>query len=205
VGKHRTGRAFFLVFADDDDKNMAGDCSFRNVRVFECTDRGAFDPVNATPASAPQKIDFKTAELKRYDNSRARSNTVSVLENGAGLRIVGNTGMALSLPREITERTVVEFEFKSTAQGYVHGISFLSGRSKSSSLSLQLYGTRRYGKDTYHDYGAYAPEWRSYRILVGRHFTIKCKYMLILNDQSTKKPAAETVVRNVKIYDLSEK
>jgi hypothetical protein len=204
VGRHREGFCFYLVFIDDDDKGQAGQCSFRDVRVYERTPKDVFDPARAPLPAKVTEVNFKGLELKPHSKSRSRTSKVTIEGGGKTIRIAGNTGQSVPFECQVVEGTVLEFDFKSSAQGRLQGIGFNSASNYSSSRTFKLYGTKKHSKDTYEDYAASAPGWKHYKIQVGYRYTGKYKYLTLVNEQSSKKPDAEVVFKNVKIYDLKE-
>ena len=125
--------------------------------------------------------------------------TVSVIDNGDTLHLTGNGWVQISVPVLITPDTMLSFDFKSNAQGDVHGIGFDTNQSSNSDLTFKLYGTQGYGLTTYNDYAAFAPEWKHYDIPVGQYYPGQVLYLFFANDHDVATPTAESYFRNVKI------
>lgn len=112
-GERYTGRMKSLVFINDDwGKDTKIESLFRNVKVYEAN----------RPGSAAT-IDFRKETLTPYSGG-GRGNNPAIEEDGAALHMVGDTRKKIVMPYRVTAQTVLEFDFKSGAQGNVHGIGF---------------------------------------------------------------------------------
>jgi hypothetical protein len=62
-----------------------------------------------------------------------------------------------------------------------------------------LYGTQSFGNQDFHDYTGEG--WKHYRIPVGTYYTGPMIYMTFIADHDVTTPTAESVFRNVRVYD----
>lgn len=111
VGRQYTGRMNWLCFCNDDwGKDTPVESLFRNIKVYEA---GEF--------AHARTIDFRKAELSPYSGG-GRGNNPSVEDAGATLHVLGDTRKKIAFPYTVTKNTTIELDFKSSAQGNVHGI-----------------------------------------------------------------------------------
>ncbi|MDJ0509552.1 MAG: S8 family serine peptidase [Crocosphaera sp.] len=103
---------------------------------------------------------------------------------------------------QITQNTVLEFEFLSGQQGELHGIGFDNDNilnSSDASQFFQVYGTESRGEQI----GNYTEGKVHYSINVGEFFTGTFDYLVFANDDDANENA-ESVFSNIKIYEHSE-
>ena len=132
---------------------------------------------------------------------RIVSAAVTIEDGGSTLRIVGNGWKKIEFPYTITDDTILEFDFQSTAKGEIHGIGFDTDDSISNPiLVFQLYGTQKWGILDFDNYGGEIPQ--HYVIPVGQYYTGDVLYLTFANDHDIKNPTAESVFKNVKVYNL---
>lgn len=189
-----TGNMLYLVFVNDHDiANPTAQSYFSNVRVYE------EDP--NTPISPPVSVDFDNYVFSPYDGfSQSPDLTLTIDENGNSLQMNGNGWMKMSFPYLVTESTVIEFEFKSASQGQIHGIGFDDDNSQQSNRTVTLHGTQNWGMNAFR-YALYEPDWKHYRIPVGKYYTGMMKYIFFANDHDVSSPTAESQFKNLNIYE----
>ncbi|UUO05343.1 hypothetical protein M4951_18415 [Blastopirellula sp. J2-11] len=152
------------------------------------------DPNELEPA-----IDFSSTTFEGYAGQDSAGGT-TVLDAGATLQITGNHWKRIALPYEVTEDTVLEFDFQSTIQGEIQGIGFETDNSLSTGTIFNLYGTQTWGNETYKDYDSAAPSVKHYKLNVGEHFTGSFLYMVFANDDDAS-DAAVSIFSNVRVYE----
>lgn len=94
------------------------------------------------------------------------------------------------MPISILPNTFLEFDFKSTTQGEVHGVGFDTDQFADSSKTFKLYGSQIFGLTAFNDYAASAPEWKHYVIPVGQYYTGQMLYLFFANDHDVANPTA---------------
>ncbi|VAW49570.1 FIG00566442: hypothetical protein [hydrothermal vent metagenome] len=188
VGQHFTGDMLYLTFTNDHDvASPTAESVFSNVKVYENTG---------------SNINFNNYTIESYGGSGQDKNpTVTIEDQGATLRIVGNGWKKIALPYTVTANTIIEFDFQSTAQGEVHGIGFDTDNGISGGRTFKVYGTQNWGIATFDDYAGSQPNVKSYIIPVGQHFTGNMLYLTFTNDHDVASPTAESIFFNVKIYE----
>ncbi|MEL7531430.1 MAG: T9SS type A sorting domain-containing protein, partial [Bacteroidota bacterium] len=142
-------------------------------------------------------INFST--INSYGGSQDNGSS-SVQDGGATLVIQNNAWKSISLNYTVTANTVIEFDFRSTDQGEIHGIGFDSDNSISSNRTFRVYGTQNWGIGTYDDYSGTA--WKSYTIPVGASYTGSFDRLFFVCDDDASS-AGNSYFRNVKIYEGS--
>ncbi|MGB7059007.1 MAG: hypothetical protein WBD58_14985, partial [Geitlerinemataceae cyanobacterium] len=92
----------------------------------------------------------------------------------------GNSWKKLALENgyNITENTILEFDFQSNSEGETHGIGFDTDNNISGSNvnRFQLFGTQRSGLQNFSNYDP-SQGWQSYQIQVGDFFTGEFNYL----------------------------
>ena len=189
VGEFFQGSVNRLVFLVDNDTNITGANSvFNNVRVYESSN-------NETPPAL--LLNLNDYSFRAHRNDQDEEGTVSIIEEGAGITLQGNRWRKISLDTlAITPSTVLEFEFKSTAQGEIHGLGFLPGDTLSGGLTFQLFGTQSWGiRDfTYTGDG----EFQRFRIPVGEYFGQPFVELVFIMDHDVNNPTGNSTFRNIR-------
>ncbi|HET6595753.1 MAG TPA: hypothetical protein VFG81_09030, partial [Anaerolineales bacterium] len=193
IGEEYTGNMLYLVFANDHDvSNPTGESYFSNVQVFE-------DP--SLPAQPPVEVDFGNYTISPYaGSSESPALNLTIEDNGGALHMVGNGWQKMSLPYTVTSNTVIEFDYKSSAQGEVQGIGFDADNSRQTEQTFQLYGTDAWGLNAF-QYTGYAPGWKHFRIPVGKYYTGTMRYIFFVNDHDISNPTSENYFRNLSVYE----
>jgi RHS repeat-associated protein len=192
IGGSYTGTFPYLVFMNDHDvSNPTGESYFRNVQVYE-------DP--STYAQSPVDVDFSNYTISQYSGTGQNpSIRMSVEDSGKTLSMVGNGWLKMSLPYQVTSKTVMEFDYKSTSLGEIQGIGFSENDNQNSYRTFQVYGsdywgwtTMRYSKN---------PQWAHFRVPVGKYFTGNMRYVFFANDDDVVNPTSNNYFRNLNIYE----
>ncbi len=124
-----------------------------------------------------------------------------VEDGGSTLRLTGNVWKSIELPYTITAETVLEFDFRSSAQGDIHAIGFDTDFNQDESRSFTLYGTQQWGLRQFHDYANEAPGTVHYRIPIGEFYTGNMLRLFFINDHDVASPDAESVYSNISISE----
>ena len=104
------------------------------------------------------------------------SGSIQILDGGRTIRMEGNRWIRFASEFSIQPNTVIEFDFKSTAEGEIHGIGFDENNTISSFFGgdqriFQLFGTQNWSNaievtDRYGTLGAV----KHYKIRVGEYY-----------------------------------
>lgn len=146
-------------------------------------------------------IDFNQFIPQSYGGAQDRGQA-RILDDGKELFISNNGWKAIYLNYEVTEETIVEFEFKSTSPAEIHGIGFDNDNSLDAAKTIQVGGTQSWGHTKYSDYEEYG-EWRSYRIPVGEFYTGAFNRLFFTADHDGGSRNGNSFFRNVRLYEGS--
>lgn len=157
------------------------------------------DPPGDIPA-----IDFAAHQILPYsfqDGQYELPTDYQVIEQGQGIRLWGNAWKSIEVNQEITPDTVIEFDFRSSHQGQIHGFGFEKDtKYDKENYTFQIYGYEAWSHigqqfNTYSGTG-----WKRFRIRVGRYLTGKYRYLHFIADEDVI-ARAESQFRNVRIYE----
>ncbi len=143
--------------------------------------------------------------LVKFQNKRGKQDKnplITIAEDGSELELEGNGWKKVALDYNITGNTILEFEFRSTAEGEVQGIGFDTDDKLSGDRFFKLYGTQNWGITNYEDYSAGA-HWKSYQIPVGQFFTGEMDFLTFGNNHDVRNPTASSEFRNLRLYEDS--
>ncbi len=193
VGKSFTGEIDFLTFGNDHDvKNPTASSEFRNLKLYDIPIHPLAVTVNETTA---------TYSLDSYGGRQDKNPFIAIPTDGSELKLEGNGWKKVALDYNITGNTMLEFEFRSTAEGEIQGIGFDTDDKLSRNRFFKLYGTENWGITNYENYSA-EDDWKSYQIPVGKFFTGEMDFLTFGNDHDVKNPTASSEFRNLKLYDI---
>jgi hypothetical protein len=140
-----------------------------------------------TVAMIANVVNFNVNPVQSYGGGQDRSAAVTIEDGGSTLRIVGNGWKKIEFPYTITDDTILEFDFQSTAEGEIHGIGFDTDNSISNPiLVFKLHGTQKWGILDFDNYAGETPQ--HYVIPVGQYYTGDVLYLTFANDHDIKTP-----------------
>jgi len=134
-----------------------------------------------------------------------QSGTYQITNGGTTLIIQNNAGKSISLNYPVTGGTVIEFEFKSTAQAEVHGIGFDNDNTLSASQIFKLYGTGGNGQlnsdfDNYDGSG-----YQSYLIPVGEYYSgANLGKLFFVSGNTSGMAGGNGYFRNIRVYEAGQ-
>jgi len=126
--------------------------------------------------------------------------TATVPDGGKTLIIQNNAWKAVALNYTITSKTFLEFEFRSTILGEIHGIGFDDDENISSPFTFQLWGTQTWGIPDFRNYEGNG-QWKKYTIPVGKFYTGVVNRLFFAADKDATPFSSESQFRNVRIYE----
>lgn len=124
----------------------------------------------------------------------------TVSDDGNELEIRNNAWKAIALTYDITEETILEFDFKSTIEGEIHGIGFDDDLEISPEFTFRLHGTQAWGSDTFDIY-ADDGQWQHFVIPAGYLSSGTAAYLFFSADHDLGARNANSFFRNVRIYE----
>ena len=160
------------------------------------------DPGSNLTASSP--ITINPSLLSNYTMGGISTNEVNVSQDGT-LKLSGDLWTKLDFPYNVTQNTVLEFEFRSDAMGYAHVIGFDNDNSywdnsNSNKTGFKLYGTETWSgwNQALNNYSG--TNWKSYSFKIGDLFTGAMNYLFFVNT-NTNGTSGNSFFRNIRVYD----
>jgi hypothetical protein len=188
-----TGDINYLTFVNDhDDGKKNAHSQFRNLRLYE---QGQL--------VQPSIINIEESELTSYAG-QDKNSTFTISDNKQEIDIQGNGWKKLAFDYQITDKTILEFQFQSNIKGEIQGIGFDTddkfGSDDDNRLLFQLEGSQDIGVTDFKD-DVTGKGWKTYKIEVGKEFTGNVNYLTFVNDHDDGKKNAHSQFRNIKIYE----
>ena len=159
----------------------------------------ATNPV-VTVTLEPNVVGFDDFTLSSYGGSQDATGTVSIEDGGATLRLGGNRWQKIDINYTGTTNTILEFDFRSDAEGDIHLNGFDTDLNISSQRAFKVYGTQNWGIQTYDTYSG-GGVTQHFVITVGQHYTGVMPYLFFGMDHDVANPNGESVFSNVRISE----
>lgn len=144
-------------------------------------------------------IDLTAFSIDSYGGTQDKGDH-ELLTNGTVLKIDGNAWKAIALDYEITSNTVLEFDFRSTIKGEIHGIGFDDDARITSQLTFNVYGTQSWGITNFQNYSGDG-NWKSYSIPVGDFYTGLTNRLFFVADHDSRPSDGNSFFRNIRIHE----
>ncbi len=196
VGQLYTGQFNRLVFVMDNDSDFSlSNSIFRNVRVFESD-----EIIEQSSSQFVTSINFNEYAFEAHHADQDVQGSVQVSEDGMSLEVIGNKWQRLVLnDHAISASTVIEFDFRSSSKGEIHGIAFMPKGQIDSKSSFNIYGTQSWGVNSikYNQSG----DFQTIRIPVGSLLRRHKMELVFINDHDVDDPTAHSEYRNFKIIN----
>ncbi|WP_298859889.1 hypothetical protein [uncultured Gimesia sp.] len=161
------------------------------------------DPPGDIPA-----INFASYSIEPYgfqDGQYELPTDHQLIEQGKGIRLWGNAWKTLEINKEVTPNTVIEFDFRCSHEGQIHGFGFDTDQTHDKQNHVfQIYGyeVRPGIGQQFNTYTG--TDWKRFRIRVGRYLAGKHRYLVFIADEDVI-ARAESQFRNVRIYEAPVK
>jgi hypothetical protein len=152
-------------------------------------------------------ITINPSLLSNYTMGGMSANEVNVSQDGT-LKLSGDLWTKLDLPYNVTQNTVLEFEFRSDAMGYAHVIGFDNDNSYwDNANSNKLTGFKLFGTETWDRWNQAlnnysGTNWKSYSFKIGDLFTGAMKYLFFVNTNPYG-TSGNSFFRNIRVYNLN--
>lgn len=213
LAPHFTGSVAYLILGMDHDiANPTGNSYFANVQVYEAATSGSNGGNPGYPIDAPAAptglipINFNAQTVSSYGGSAQDVTSIKwILDSGNTLYIAGNGWKKINFNYNIIESTVLEFDYRSAAEGEVHGIGFDTDDTVDPAKFFQVDGIQSWGNYIVDDY-QYADGvdgWVHYSIPVGTYFTGLVSYLTFGMDNDITIPISESYFANVSVYNAA--
>lgn len=139
--------------------------------------------------------------IKSYGFSQDRG-SATILDSFT-VKLENNAWKYIDFEYEVTDNTIIEFEFKSTREGEIHGIGLDYTLQIDPYQLIQVYGTQRWGIQTFKNYDEHEQgQWKKYRINL--HPTLDKReypYLFFLSDHDVGFPKGNSYFRNIRVYE----
>ncbi|MEO0839917.1 MAG: hypothetical protein AAF063_13570 [Cyanobacteria bacterium J06643_5] len=210
VGQFFTGDFEYLTIANDDDRsNPESESKFSNIRLFSDTPP-PIEPPKETPDETPDSLNIsidgvtKSEEVLSYGGESQNPSIVSTVKNDNQLKLEKNGWKRLDITGyEITEDTVLKFEFAGNGEGEIQGIGFDNNNVISANDGdnfFQVDGSQSWGNEDLDDYIVGSENgFTQYSIDVGDFFTGQFDSLTIANDHDVANPTAVGQFQNIEL------
>jgi len=164
------------------------------------------------------------SRLVRFDQSAPsdwsgnvnEGGSVTVENGGRTVDMTGNRWQAVEFDYDVTEDTVVAFEFRSDSVGEIHGVGFETDDNQESDRIVRVAGSQnwgvpvdRYGHGTYYAEG---DGWVRYEVPIGEVYDAEdasnigsASKLLFVNDcDGSGCSGVDSTFRNVRVYERDE-
>jgi len=145
-------------------------------------------------------IDFSNLTVSDYYGSQNSANvTANIKDGGQTFEIERNGWKKVSYAYEITENTVLEFDFKADGEGEVHAIGLDADNIYTFAQMFQLYGSGTLSgiQNDYKDYDG--NNWQHYKIRIGEYYTGQMNWLVFINDDVSDSVSSQ--FGNIRIYE----
>jgi hypothetical protein len=147
------------------------------------------------------EIDFSDFSIDSYGGSQD-AGTFQLLSNNTILKLENNAWKSIALAYTVTENTIVEFEFRSTIEGEIHGFGFDNNGTISYNKTFKVHGSQAWGYMDYDNYSG-GGNWQYYAIPVGQFYTGDFDRLFFVADHDSGQHNGNAYFRNVKIHEGS--
>ncbi len=144
-------------------------------------------------------VNFNDYAVGRFGGTQDKGG-VSIIEGGNGIKIANNAWKGVGLKYEITENTMLRFEFLSTRRPEIAGIGMDENTTISSARTFILYGSQNWGIRDFKDYNGNG-EWKVYDIPIGQFYTGEMNNMFFAADHDRSPANGNASFRNIYLYE----
>jgi len=123
-----------------------------------------------------------------------------IQDGGNTLFMDGNAWKAIEISYNVTPNTVIQFDFKSTAEGEIHEIGFDNDLIVAPDHRIVVYGDQGYNGTFNNEKYTGAGEWQTFNISLGANFTGLFQYLVLTADDDAAS-AGNSFYRDVKIFE----
>lgn len=159
---------------------------------------------NWRPIDAGGMVRFMAGAMHPYADQDGYGNqptAMKIADDGRTLLLSGNAWKYLAFDYDVTENTVVEFEFRTERLGEMHGIAFDNDNRVASDRHLFLVAGRLDHPQAFSDYKHIAStEWTHCRIPIGKHYQGLMKQLVFFADDD-RDAQADSWFRDVRVYE----
>jgi len=165
---------------------------------------GTIDLGSNLTASSP--ITINPSLLSNYTMGGMSANEVNISPDGT-LQLSGDLWTKLDFAYNVTQYTVLEFQFRSDAMGYAHVIGFDNDNSYWDNANSNKTGFKLFGTETWPGWNQSlnnysGTDWKSYSFKIGDLFTGAMSYLFFVNTNPNG-TSGNSFFRNIRVYDTN--
>ena len=142
--------------------------------------------------------------LSSYGGETQDKGIFSISNDKTEIEIIGNSWQKLDINNyNITNNTILKFDFQSHTEAEIQGIGFDNDDTISGSDENHLFqvaGTQDWGIEI-EDY-TLGSGWKAYEIKVGEHINGEFNYLTLANDQDISNSTAQSQFRNISLFEM---
>ncbi|MBV6626569.1 MAG: hypothetical protein KI793_27140, partial [Rivularia sp. (in: Bacteria)] len=210
VGDYFNGNINHLLFTNDHDNGSKNAHSqFRSIKIYE----GSVNKFNLAKSNNDLNSDvlltvkdsINNYNLSSYGGKNQDKGTFDISDDKTEVQLTGNSWKKLDITNyNITNNTVLKFEFQSNTQGEVQGIGFdndniINGGDRAH--FLQVSGTQDWGIEL--DEYTIGSEWQTYEVRLGDYdISGNFNYLTLGNDHDVSNANAHSQFRNISLYEM---
>ncbi|MEL6463100.1 MAG: hypothetical protein AAFQ91_33610, partial [Cyanobacteria bacterium J06621_15] len=208
VGDYFQGDFNYLTFINDHDKSPKNAKSqYRNLKLYEGND-SKFSQANIDDNSdVVLTVNDSTNNytLSSYGGQNQDKGISTISDNKTEIKILGNSWQKLDIDNyNITNNTVLKFDFQSQTEAEIQGIGFdnddiISGGDENH--LFQIAGTQNWGIELEDDY-TLGSGWKTYEIKVGEYMNGEFNYLTLANDHDISNSTAQSQFRNISLSEM---
>jgi hypothetical protein len=144
-------------------------------------------------------IDFSAKTVESYAGSQDAAANSSTFADGYGIGVYEDSWRAVPLSYDVTEDTVLAFEFRTDDAAEIHGIGLDDDTNMNEDRIFALHGSQHWGNRSFHGQYTTGDGWQTYRIPVGEAYTGQVNYLALITDGDAD--LGESEFRNVRVYE----
>ena len=155
-------------------------------------------------ATTPSAVDFSAVTINSHGSQDRQPTAFSVSSDGNGINITGNTWKDIDLSHTITANTILEFEFRSTAEPELSLVGFDTDNEFSTATPFfKLFGTQTLNDTASGAFNTYdgSGNWQKFSIRVGDFATGSFTKLYFGNDDDGGGDLGNSFFRNVVVYE----
>ncbi|MCJ8280244.1 MAG: hypothetical protein MJK14_10120, partial [Rivularia sp. ALOHA_DT_140] len=210
VGEFFTGNFNYLTFINDHDNGDKNAVSkFRNLKIYEGNNTQFSKTVNQDNLDSDLLLTVNDStnnfNISSYGGITQDKAKLSISEDKTEVELKGDGWKKLDIDNyNVTENTVLKFEFQTDTEAEIQGIGFdnddiISGGDKNH--LFQVFGTQDWGIELEDNY-TLGSGWKTYEIKVGEYITGEFDYLTLANDHDQSNSISTSQFRNISLSEM---
>ncbi|GJM34732.1 MAG: hypothetical protein DHS20C18_37330 [Saprospiraceae bacterium] len=156
-------------------------------------------PYTDNPVGDCLEVDFNDFDIQSYGTNQD-GGSYQMLGDGKVLMIQNNAWKSIALDYQIVNTTVIEFEFKSTMEGEIHGLGFDDNNAISFGRTFKVHGSQNWGLTNYDTYEGNG-QWQTFAIRIGQFYQGAFDRLFFVADHDSGAHNGNSYYRNIRIYE----